>query len=95
MARDTEIFGLDRRKAIVTGLAAIVLVVGLVAIVGQVTSFHDMLRALRRGDESWFPVCLAGELLAYAGYIVAYRDAARVDVQSEKQGPPSTRATSR
>jgi uncharacterized membrane protein YbhN (UPF0104 family) len=79
MARDTEIFGLDRRKAIVTGLAAIVLVVGLVAIVGQVTSFHDMLRALRRGDESWFPVCLAGELLAYAGYIVAYRDAARVD----------------
>jgi uncharacterized membrane protein YbhN (UPF0104 family) len=79
VAGDGEIFGIDRRRAILTGAAALVLIVGLVAVVGQVTSFHDMVRALRKGDGAWFPVCLGGELLAYAGYIVAYRDAARVD----------------
>jgi uncharacterized membrane protein YbhN (UPF0104 family) len=79
MAAHGEIFGIDRRKAILTGGAGLVLVVGLVAVVGQVTSFHGMLRALGRGEARWFPVCLAGELLAYTGYIVAYRDVARVD----------------
>jgi uncharacterized protein (TIRG00374 family) len=56
-----------------------VLGLGAVAIVGQVTSFHDMLSALRRADNRWFPICLAGEIAAYAGYIAAYRDFARVD----------------
>jgi Mg2+-importing ATPase len=79
VARDDELFGIDRRKALLSGVAAIVLLVGLVAIVGRVTSFHDMTRALSRADKTWFPVCLAGELLAYTGYIVAYRDTARVD----------------
>ena len=32
-----------------------------------------------RADGRWFAVCLAGELLAYAGYIAAYRDFARAD----------------
>ncbi|MGH3049970.1 MAG: lysylphosphatidylglycerol synthase domain-containing protein, partial [Gaiellaceae bacterium] len=35
--------------------------------------------ALEKANGGWFPVCLVGELLAYAGYIVAYRDTARVD----------------
>lgn len=76
---DHQIFGIDRRKAIVTGLLGFALVAGLVAVIGQITSFHEMLRALEQGDKRWFPVCLGGELLAYAGYIVAYRDVARVD----------------
>jgi len=38
-----------------------------------------MIKALRDADTIWFPVCLAGELLAYAGFIAAYRDVARVD----------------
>lgn len=79
MAGDGEVFGIDRRKAILTGVVAIALVAGLVAIVGQVTSFGEMTRALTRADKAWFPVCLGGELLAYAGYIVAYRDTARSD----------------
>jgi uncharacterized membrane protein YbhN (UPF0104 family) len=74
-----EIFGIDRRKAIVTGVVALLLVAGVVALIGRVADFHKMLTALERGDDWWFPVCLAGELLAYAGYIVAYRDVARVD----------------
>ncbi|HJQ74490.1 MAG TPA: YbhN family protein [Gaiellaceae bacterium] len=77
--RGHEIFGIDRRKAILTGVAALVLAVAAVFGIGQVTSLHHVTRALGRGDRAWFPVCLAGELLAYAGYVAAYRDVARFD----------------
>jgi uncharacterized membrane protein YbhN (UPF0104 family) len=79
MAQNHEIFGIDRRKAILTGVGALVLAVAAVAGIGQITSLHHVTRALGRGDRSWFPVCLAGELVAYAGYIAAYRDVARFD----------------
>jgi len=77
--RGHEIFGIDRRKAILTGVAALVLAVAAVFGIGQVTSLHHVVRALGRGDHAWFPVCLAGALLAYAGYVGAYRDVARFD----------------
>ena len=77
--RAQEIFGIDRRKALVTVALGLVLVVGAVAAIGQVTSFHHILHALGRADGTWFPVCLGGELLVYAGYVTAYRDVARVD----------------
>ena len=77
--RGHEIFGIDRRKAILTGVAALVLAVAAVFGIGQVTSLHLVVRALGHGDHSWFPVCLAGALLAYAGYVGAYRDVARFD----------------
>jgi uncharacterized membrane protein YbhN (UPF0104 family) len=75
--RNHEIFGIDRRKAILTGIAALVLAVAAVFGIGQVTSLHHVVRALGRGDHSWFPVCLAGALFAYVGYVAAYRDVAR------------------
>jgi uncharacterized membrane protein YbhN (UPF0104 family) len=75
--RDNEIFGIDRRKAILTGVAALLLAVAAVFGIGQVTSLHHVVRALGRGNHAWFPVCLAGALLAYAGYVGAYRDVAR------------------
>lgn len=34
---------------------------------------------MRRGDKAWFAGCVAGELLAYCGYVLAYRDVIRVD----------------
>jgi uncharacterized membrane protein YbhN (UPF0104 family) len=77
--RNNEIFGIDRRKAILTGAAALALAVAAVVGIGQVTSLHHVVRALGHGDHSWFPVCLAGALLAYAGYVAAYRDVARFD----------------
>jgi uncharacterized membrane protein YbhN (UPF0104 family) len=75
--RENEIFGIDRRKALFTGAAALALAVAAVVGIGQVTSLHHVVRALGRGDHTWFPVCLAGALLAYAGYVAAYRDVAR------------------
>ena len=69
----------DRRKAILTTLAAVLLLAASVFFIGEAAKFHEMARALRRADKWWFALCLVGELLAYAGYIAAYRDFARVD----------------
>jgi uncharacterized protein (TIRG00374 family) len=71
--------GISRRRAIVTAIVALLLAVLVVGVIGQVTSFDDMLDALREANDWWFPVCLLGEIAAYAGYIAAYRDIARVD----------------
>jgi uncharacterized membrane protein YbhN (UPF0104 family) len=77
--RRDEIFGIDRRKAIVTLLIGVVIVAVAVFFIGQVASFPKMVRALRHADRIWFVVCLVGEIVAYLGYIAAYRDVARVD----------------
>jgi uncharacterized membrane protein YbhN (UPF0104 family) len=74
-----ELFGIDRRKAILTLLVGTVIVAIAVFFIGQVASFPKMLHALRHASRIWFFVCLGGELVAYAGYIAAYRDVARVD----------------
>jgi uncharacterized membrane protein YbhN (UPF0104 family) len=74
-----EIFGIDRRKAILTLLLGVAIIAAAVFFIGQVASFPKILRALRHADQVWFVVCLAGEIAAYVGYIAAYRDIARVD----------------
>ena len=79
MAEREEIFGFDRKKALLSIVLGLVLVGAAVAGIGQIASFHEMVHALRDADTVWFPVCLAGEMLAYFGFIVAYRDIARVD----------------
>jgi uncharacterized membrane protein YbhN (UPF0104 family) len=77
--RPREILGIDRKKALLSVVLGLLLVVAAVAGIGQITSFHRMVKALHQADTIWFPVCLAGELLAYVGFIGAYRDVARVD----------------
>jgi uncharacterized membrane protein YbhN (UPF0104 family) len=79
-ARDNhEIFGIDRRNAIVTAVVAVLALAVTVFLIGEIANFGKMAHALQRADKRWFAVCLAGELLAYAGYIAAYRDFARVN----------------
>jgi uncharacterized membrane protein YbhN (UPF0104 family) len=73
-----EILGLDRRKAALTIMLALLLAVGAVTLVGKVADFDDMLDAVRRADKAWFPVCLGGLVCAYAGYILGYREVARM-----------------
>ena len=67
-----EIFGIDRRKAILTGVAALVLAVAAVTGIGQVANLHHAVRALERANQWWFPVCLGGVLLAAFGLSVTY-----------------------
>jgi uncharacterized membrane protein YbhN (UPF0104 family) len=77
--RGDELFGVDRSKAILTAGLAVVSLAVAVFLIGQLADFATMMTALNRADGRWFLVCLAGELLAYAGYIAAYRDVTRVD----------------
>jgi uncharacterized membrane protein YbhN (UPF0104 family) len=74
-----EVFGVDRRKAILTLIGGIAIVAIAVFFIGQIASFPKLLHALRNANRVWFFVCVGGEVIAYAGYIVAYRDVARVD----------------
>ncbi|HEY7197390.1 MAG TPA: lysylphosphatidylglycerol synthase transmembrane domain-containing protein [Gaiellaceae bacterium] len=74
-----EVFGFDRRKAVVTGLVAAVLAIGAVALLGEVAHYDRLLAALRSANKHWFPLCILGEVIAYTGYILAYRDLARAD----------------
>jgi uncharacterized protein (TIRG00374 family) len=79
MKRQEEFLGIDRRKAVASLLLGVLLLVAVVAIIGQVADFHKVTRALRHAHRGWLFVCLLGEILAYTGYIAAYRDFARVD----------------
>jgi glycosyltransferase 2 family protein len=70
---------LPRRRTVGTLAVAGGLAVLAVLLVGKVASYASLADAIRDADWRWVPVCVAGEVLAYAGYILAYRDLARVD----------------
>jgi uncharacterized membrane protein YbhN (UPF0104 family) len=74
----SEIFGLDKRKAAITIVIALLLAVGAVTLIGKAADFDELTAALRHADKRWFPVCLGGLLLAYVGYILGYREVARM-----------------
>ena len=70
-------FDLDLRKAALALVLAFVLAGATFALVGEAAQFAHIGSALRRAEKLWLPLCLVGQLLAYAGYVLAYRDAAR------------------
>jgi uncharacterized membrane protein YbhN (UPF0104 family) len=72
-------FHLNRRRVLLSLLLAAALLSGAVALIGQVESYHRLAGALGAASAGWLPLCVLGELLAYAGYILAYRDFARVE----------------
>jgi uncharacterized membrane protein YbhN (UPF0104 family) len=74
----SQILGLDKRRALFTAALALLLAVGAVTLIGQVADFDEIAEAVRRADKEWFPVCLAGLVCAYAGYILGYREVARM-----------------
>jgi uncharacterized protein (TIRG00374 family) len=69
----------DRRKALIGVGIALALTVAAVALLGQLTSYHELADAVRRASKPWLPLCLLGELAAYVGYVVAYRSVAAAD----------------
>jgi uncharacterized membrane protein YbhN (UPF0104 family) len=69
---------LDKRKALLGVLGAIILAVAATTLVGLAADFDEVVAALRRADRRWFPLCLAGLACAYTGYILGYREIARM-----------------
>lgn len=65
----------------VLGVVAIgvVLAVGVATAIGKAASYARLLHELRDAEALWLVLCLAGEVLAYVGYVIAYRESAAVD----------------
>jgi uncharacterized protein (TIRG00374 family) len=70
---------IDKRKAIIGLVGALLLGGAALTGLGQVAHLGRLQNAFRHADKIWLVPCLAGQLLAYLGYILAYHDAARAD----------------
>ncbi len=68
---------IDRRKALIGVVLALLLAGAAFAVLGQVTHFGKLGAVAGRAEKVWLLVALLGQLLAYLGYILAYRDVAR------------------
>lgn len=56
-----------------------VLALGAVALLADLAGGERLDRATRNLHPGWLGLCLGGELVAYAGYVLAVRDTAKVD----------------
>jgi uncharacterized protein (TIRG00374 family) len=70
---------LDKRKALIALLLALLLAGGAITALSQVAQLGKLEHAARHADKLWLAPCLFGQLLAHLGYILAYHDAARAD----------------
>ncbi|MDX6555787.1 MAG: putative heme transporter [Miltoncostaeaceae bacterium] len=68
-----------RRGTLITLAAAVVLTVGVGALIARATEYATVVDSMREADPGWFALAVPGQGLAYTGYVLAYRDAARVD----------------
>lgn len=67
-----------RRRALWIVLGGIVLAVGVGVAIGKAANYTRLLHEMQAADTRWLPLCVAGEILAYVGYVMAYRATARV-----------------
>lgn len=67
----------DARKALFAVALAVVLAGAAFTVVGEVAQVGRIQTFFSRANKAWLPLCLVGQLLAYVGYVLAHRDAAR------------------
>lgn len=67
------------RRPLLIGAAGVVLAVGTAALIGRAAGYARLLDRLRGADVVWLPLLAAGQVIAYLGYIMAYRATARVN----------------
>lgn len=67
------------RRTLLVVAGAIVLAVGAGLLIGKAASYAELADSLRRAETRWLLLCLVGEVLAYVGYLVLYRETAAVD----------------
>jgi uncharacterized membrane protein YbhN (UPF0104 family) len=68
-----------RRGTFLMAIAATSLVLVAAAALGDVAGWESVVRRLGDFVPSFLPICLAGQIVAYLGYILAVRDVSRVD----------------
>jgi uncharacterized membrane protein YbhN (UPF0104 family) len=69
----------DRKRLLVTVVLAIAGSVLAVLLIGQAAHFATLLARLQASEPAWLVVCVAGEVLAYTGYICSYQAMAALD----------------
>lgn len=65
----------EGRRAVVGTVAALLVAVGVVALIGRAAGFGEVRDAIARAEGTWFVVCLAAEVIAFAAYALVVRDA--------------------
>ena len=83
MAQRDNILGIDAKRALITLVLAVILLVGAISLIGKAADFDEIVEALDAANREWFPICLAGLVCAYAGYIAGYREIARMSFDSQ------------
>jgi uncharacterized membrane protein YbhN (UPF0104 family) len=73
-----ETFDSTRRSFAFLALAGLV-ALGVALLVGKAAGYANLLDALRDASPVWLLVCLGGEILAYAGYVLAFRGTASAE----------------
>ena len=74
-----ETFRLARRSCALLALALAALVaVGVALLLGKAAGYATLLDSLREANLAWLAVCLVGEIIAYIGYVLAFRGMASV-----------------
>lgn len=68
---------LARRRPLVLIVVAALLAIGVTVLIGKAAGYSTMLESLRAAQPSWLVLCLAGEVLAYAGYVLVFRGVVR------------------
>lgn len=58
---------------------AVILAFGVASLIGKAADYHKIVDGLQDARKQWFPLCLLGLVVKYAGYVVAYRDVAQVE----------------
>lgn len=69
----------SRRQLTLSVTAAALLALGGLAGVSWVAGFGELGHLLGHASWPWYPVALGAEVVAYVGYMLAYRELARVD----------------
>jgi uncharacterized membrane protein YbhN (UPF0104 family) len=67
------------RRPLLVLVVPTVLALGAVALLADLAGAERIDEAARNLHPGWLGLCLGGELLAYAGYVLAIRDTAKVD----------------
>ena len=78
MRERENILGIDAKKALITIVIAVILLIGAFSLIGRAADWDEIVEALEKANRQWFPICLAGLVCAYAGYILGYREVARM-----------------
>jgi len=64
-------------RRVVILVLAVLLVVGVALLVGKAAGYGTVVDSLRQAAPAWLSICFGGEVVAYAGYVVAFRGVAR------------------